>query len=161
MTPSRRGSPRNLRLNEDGVGVDGEAALRRGRRKLDTVHEADAAKQVDDRVGDVELARAQGLDVKKLVARTEVEDRTLDLADALARLEKSRRDAEVVKTDLGYAVIRAPITGTIASVTTQTPKQPRLARRDRSLPLRCCPSLLRSPPLRCCRSLLRSPLLRC
>ena len=44
----------------------------------------------------VELARAQELDVKKLVARTEVEDRTLDLADALARLEKSRRDAEVV-----------------------------------------------------------------
>ncbi len=67
----------------------------------------------------VELARAQELDVKKLVARTEVEDRTLDLADALARLEKSRRDAEVVATDLGYAVIRAPITGTIASVTTQ------------------------------------------
>jgi len=67
----------------------------------------------------VELARAQGLDVKKLVARTEVEDRTLDLADALARLEKSRRDAEVVETDLGYAAIRAPIAGTIASVTTQ------------------------------------------
>jgi len=67
----------------------------------------------------VELARAQGLDVKKLVARTEVEDRTLDLADALARLEKSRRDAEVVETDLDYATIRAPITGTIASVTTQ------------------------------------------
>jgi len=67
----------------------------------------------------VELARAQELDVKKLVARTEVEDRTLDLADARARLEKSRRDAEVVETDLGYAAIRAPITGTIASVSTQ------------------------------------------
>jgi HlyD family secretion protein len=67
----------------------------------------------------VELARSQELDVKKLVARTEVEDRTLDLADTLARLEKSRRDAEVVETDLDYAVIRAPISGTIASVTTQ------------------------------------------
>ena len=59
----------------------------------------------------VELARAQRLDVKKLVARTEVEDRTLDLADARARLEKSQRDAEVVETDLGYAEIRAPIAG--------------------------------------------------
>ncbi len=67
----------------------------------------------------VELARAQRLDVKKLVARTEVEDRTLDLADARARLEKSQRDAEVVETDIGYAEIRAPIAGTIASVTTQ------------------------------------------
>jgi macrolide-specific efflux system membrane fusion protein len=68
---------------------------------------------------EVELARARGLDVRKLVARTEVEDRTLDLADASVRLEKSRRDAEVVETDLGYAVIRAPISGTIASVATQ------------------------------------------
>jgi len=67
----------------------------------------------------IELSRAQRLDVKKLVARTEVEDRKLDLAEARARLEKSRRDAEVVETDLGYAVIRAPIAGTIASVTTQ------------------------------------------
>lgn len=68
---------------------------------------------------EVELARAKGLDVKKLVARTEVEDRTLDLADARARLEKSQRDAEVVEIDLAYAVIRAPIAGTIASVATQ------------------------------------------
>lgn len=67
----------------------------------------------------VELERAEQLDVKKLVARTEVEDRTLDLADARARLEKARRDAEVVETDLDYAAILAPITGTIASVTTQ------------------------------------------
>jgi len=67
----------------------------------------------------VELDRARGLDVKKLVARTEVEDRTLDLADANARLEKARRDAEVVTADLAYATISAPIAGTIASVTTQ------------------------------------------
>jgi len=67
----------------------------------------------------VELRRAQQLDIKKLVARTEVEDRTLDLADARARLEKARRDAGVVEADLRYAEIRAPITGTIASVTTQ------------------------------------------
>lgn len=67
----------------------------------------------------VELRRAERLDVRKLVARTEVEDRTLDLADARARFEKARRDAEVVATDLRYARILAPISGTIASVTTQ------------------------------------------
>ena len=43
----------------------------------------------------------------------------LDLADVKARLEKARRDAAVVKTDLGYAVITAPISGTVASVSTQ------------------------------------------
>ncbi len=68
---------------------------------------------------EVELARAQQLDIEQLVARTDVEDRTLDLADARARLEKSRRDADVVETDLAYAVIRAPISGTIASVSTR------------------------------------------
>lgn len=68
---------------------------------------------------EVELKRAQQLDKKKLVALTEVEDRSLDLADAQARLEKARRDAAVVETDLTYAVITAPISGTIASVATQ------------------------------------------
>ena len=71
------------------------------------------------RRAEVELARAQRLDVQNLVARTDVEDRTLDLADAEARLEKARRDVAVVETDLSFAVIRAPITGTVASVTTQ------------------------------------------
>ncbi len=71
------------------------------------------------RRAEVELERARQLDQDKLVARTEVEDRSLDLADAKARLEKARRDAEVVETDLEYAVIRAPIAGTIASVATQ------------------------------------------
>jgi RND family efflux transporter MFP subunit len=71
------------------------------------------------RRAEVELVRAQQLDLEKLVARTDVEDRTLDLADAKARLEKARRDADVVATDLEYAVIRAPISGIVASVSTQ------------------------------------------
>lgn len=68
---------------------------------------------------EVELERARRLDQDKLVARTEVEDRTLDLAEAQARLEKARRDAAVVQTDLKYSVIRAPISGTVSSVSTQ------------------------------------------
>lgn len=68
---------------------------------------------------EVELERARQLDQTRLVARTEVEDRTLDLADAQARLKKARQDAEVVETDLAYAVIEAPISGTVASVSTQ------------------------------------------
>jgi len=67
----------------------------------------------------IELARVQRLEAQKLVAQSEVEDRTLALAEAQARLEKARRDAAVVETDLGYTVIRAPISGTVASVTTQ------------------------------------------
>lgn len=67
----------------------------------------------------VELQRAKRMDIESLVARTEVEDRSLDVADARARLEKARRDVDVVRTDLAYAAIRAPISGTIASVSTQ------------------------------------------
>lgn len=68
---------------------------------------------------EVALARAQQLDEKKLVAESQVEDAALALDDAKAKLEKARRDAAVVETDLGYAVIRSPITGTVASVATQ------------------------------------------
>jgi RND family efflux transporter MFP subunit len=68
---------------------------------------------------DVELARSERLDQQKLVARSDVEDKALAVSEARARLEKARRDAAVVETDLNYAVIRSPITGTVASVTTQ------------------------------------------
>lgn len=68
---------------------------------------------------EVELARSERLDQQRLVARSDVEDKALAVNEARARLEKARRDAAVVETDLNYAVIRSPITGTVASVTTQ------------------------------------------
>jgi RND family efflux transporter MFP subunit len=71
------------------------------------------------RRAEVELARAVRLDEKKLVAESQVEDAALALDEAKAKLEKARRDAAVVETDLAYAVIRSPITGTVASVATQ------------------------------------------
>jgi RND family efflux transporter MFP subunit len=67
----------------------------------------------------VELARARRLDEKKLVAESQVEDAAIALDEAQAKLEKAKRDAAVVETDLTYAVIRSPITGTVASVATQ------------------------------------------
>jgi RND family efflux transporter MFP subunit len=67
----------------------------------------------------VELARAQRLDERKLVAESQVEDARIALDQAMAQLDKARKDAAVVETELSYAVIRSPITGTVASVTTQ------------------------------------------
>jgi RND family efflux transporter MFP subunit len=69
--------------------------------------------------GEVELTRAEQLGERQLVPRQQVEDATLSLQSAKAQLEKSRRDAAVVETELSYAVIRAPISGTVASVSTQ------------------------------------------
>ena len=68
---------------------------------------------------EIELERARRLDKEGLAPANEFEDRQLDLADARARLNKAQRDAAVVETDLNYAVITAPIAGTIASVSTQ------------------------------------------
>lgn len=71
------------------------------------------------RRADVELVRMRRLGEQKLVALSEIEDRALALDEAQARLEKARRDADVVATELSYAVIRSPISGTVAAVTTQ------------------------------------------
>jgi RND family efflux transporter MFP subunit len=87
--------------------------------RLDQAQAQVAVFEQEVRRAEVELQRAKQLDLERLIAATEVEDRTLDLADVSARLEKARRDAAVVATDLGYATIRAPISGTVASVTTQ------------------------------------------
>jgi RND family efflux transporter MFP subunit len=73
----------------------------------------------DLRRAGVELERAKRMDEQKLVARSSVEDGVLAVDQARAKLEKARRDAAVVSTDLSYAVIRSPITGTVASVATQ------------------------------------------
>jgi RND family efflux transporter MFP subunit len=68
---------------------------------------------------DVELARAERLGGQGIAPRQQVEDATLAAQSARAQLEKTRKDADVVETDLSYAVIRAPISGTVASVSTQ------------------------------------------
>jgi RND family efflux transporter MFP subunit len=94
----------------DSRGIEAQLAQQRAQVKVI---------EQEVRRAEVELARAKELDEKKLVARSDVEDRMLDLDEARARLEKARRDVAVVETELNYAIIRSPITGTVASVTTQ------------------------------------------
>jgi len=89
-----------------------EARLAQARAQIDVTEQELKRAQV-------ELARSERLDQQRLVARSDVEDKALAVSEARARLEKARRDAAVVETDLNYAVIRSPITGTVASVTTQ------------------------------------------
>ena len=78
-----------------------------------------AVAEQDVRRADVELARSERLGVQRLVPQQQVDDLALAAQLARAQLEKTRRDADVVRTDLSYAVIRAPISGTVASVSTQ------------------------------------------
>ncbi|HZU21282.1 MAG TPA: efflux RND transporter periplasmic adaptor subunit, partial [Terriglobales bacterium] len=63
--------------------------------------------------------RAHQLASEQLIPVQQEQDLQLALAEAKARLNKSLRDRDLVKVDLGYVVIRAPISGTVASVSTQ------------------------------------------
>ena len=73
----------------------------------------------DLRRAQAESARLQQLATRQLAARRDVENVELDVAAAQARLQKAQRDAAVIGTELEYTLIRAPIAGTIASVSTQ------------------------------------------
>lgn len=94
----------------DARGI--EARLAQARAQI-------AVAETEVRRAGVELSRMRRLGEQKLVAESEIEDRALALDESRARLEKARRDAAVVETELSYAVIRSPISGTVAAVTTQ------------------------------------------
>ena len=65
------------------------------------------------------FARVQALSSAGLIATQQAEDAESDLRSAEAKVKKSEDDEEVVKADLPYALIRAPISGTISSISTQ------------------------------------------
>jgi len=67
----------------------------------------------------VDFERAERLATQGLVPLQQRQDLELAYHEAQARLEKSMRARDLVAVDLGYVPIRAPITGTIASVSTQ------------------------------------------
>jgi HlyD family secretion protein len=66
-----------------------------------------------------EMDRTRQLLEAGLIARQQAEDLEDDLRNAQARVDKSRSDLAVVRSDLPYLTIRAPIAGTVASVAMQ------------------------------------------
>jgi HlyD family secretion protein len=67
----------------------------------------------------VNYERTRILASKRVVAAQQEEDLRLALQEARAKYEKSLRDCDLVKVNLNYVAIRAPISGIIASVSTQ------------------------------------------
>jgi RND family efflux transporter MFP subunit len=85
---------------------------------------ADAEAQDDFDQASLERARVNYERARKLVAQGLVplqqeQDLQLALQEARAKYQKSLRDRDLVKVDLDYVRIRAPISGTVASVSTQ------------------------------------------
>jgi macrolide-specific efflux system membrane fusion protein len=67
----------------------------------------------------VNYERTRILESKRVVAAQEEEDQRLALDEAKAKYQKALRDCDLVRVDLNYVKILAPISGTIASVSTQ------------------------------------------
>jgi RND family efflux transporter MFP subunit len=66
-----------------------------------------------------DLHRGQQLFVEGVLPAQQKEDLEWQLKSAQAKLAKSKSDLAVAEIDLSYVVIRAPISGTVASVSTQ------------------------------------------
>lgn len=67
----------------------------------------------------VNYNRAQKLAAQGLIPAQQEQDLELALGEAQAKYQKSLRDRDLVRVDLNYVAIRAPISGTVASVSTQ------------------------------------------
>lgn len=67
----------------------------------------------------VNYERAHQLASEQLIPVQQEQDLQLAFGEAQARYEKSLRDRDLVKVDLSYVAIRAPISGIVASVSTQ------------------------------------------
>lgn len=83
---------------------------------------ADAQARLDRATMDRAAAnteRAQRLGSQGLIPVQLQQDLELALEEAKAKYQKSLRDRDLVKVDLRYVQIRAPISGTVASVSTQ------------------------------------------
>ena len=66
-----------------------------------------------------DLKRGQQLFAEGVLPAQQKEDLEWQVKSAQAKLDKSKSDLAAAEIDLSYAVIRAPISGTVASVSTQ------------------------------------------
>jgi RND family efflux transporter MFP subunit len=104
------------------------------------VHAGDVIAEIDDRTIQARLAdanaqveldqatrerarvdseRADKLAAQGLIPQQQQQDLKLALQESEARYQKAQRDRDLVAVDLIYVPIRAPISGTVASVSTQ------------------------------------------
>ncbi len=84
--------------------------------------QADAQAELDRATmerAEVNANRAQQLGSQGLIPVQQQQDLQLAFQEAKAKYEESLRDRDLVKVDLAYVQIRAPISGTVASVSTQ------------------------------------------
>jgi RND family efflux transporter MFP subunit len=87
--------------------------------RIEQARAAVALNETELHKAEFNLERNEKLVGAGLAPRQQSEDGLLAVQSAKANLEKSRRDLAVIESDLAYVEIRAPISGTVASVSTQ------------------------------------------
>jgi HlyD family secretion protein len=100
----------------DPIAEIDDAPIRARLAQADAQVQLDYASMERNRVN---FERAQQLFSQGLIPVQQEQDLQMALGEAKARYEKSLRDRDLVKVDLGYVTIRAPISGTVSSVSTQ------------------------------------------
>lgn len=104
-------------INKDDIIAETDSRSLEAR--LDQARAQIKLDEVALRKAEIDFARSRELLVAGLAPRQQTEDLSLAVESARATLEKSRRDLAAVEVDLSYTKIRAPISGTVASVSTQ------------------------------------------
>ena len=104
-------------INKDDIIAETDSRSLEAR--LDQARAQIKLDEVALRKAEIDLARSRELLAAGLAPRQQTEDLSLAMESARATLEKSRRDLAAVEVDLSYTKIRAPISGTVASVSTQ------------------------------------------
>jgi RND family efflux transporter MFP subunit len=87
--------------------------------RLSQARAQQALAEVEVKKAEVALTRSRALQASNLVPRQQTEDLELAVESSRAQVEKTRRDVAAIEVDLSYVTIRAPISGTVASVSTQ------------------------------------------
>jgi macrolide-specific efflux system membrane fusion protein len=87
--------------------------------RVEQAHTQAAMDEVGVGKAERDLKRGQQLFAEGVLPAQQKEDLEWQLKSAEAKLEKSKSDLAAAEIDLSYAVIRAPISGTVASVSTQ------------------------------------------
>lgn len=105
----------HVRAGEVIAAID-DATIQARLADADAQGEFDRASMERTRVS---YERAKTLGAQGLIPVQQEEDLQLALQEARAKYQKSLRDRDLVKVDLTYVHIRAPISGIVASVSTQ------------------------------------------
>ena len=104
-------------INKDDIIAETDSRSLEAR--LDQARAQIKLDEVALRKAEIDLARSHELLAAGLAPRQQTEDLSLAVESARATLEKSSRDLAAVEVDRSYTKIHAPISGTVASVSTQ------------------------------------------